>query len=189
MARLTDLLHAHEHSAKQSRETVARLESDLEAAKKERTEIDEAAEARLQVPHSDKTGCGDSMPLPQPQQAALRPPLSRAFAAKEGHTGQAASFSEPLRNAKALSVQDLKSRVAASQTQHAEMLRRAQDICIEAEDRAAALEKKADKAEARAAKAEADLKDSATDIRRLASELKVRPSVLAVPQDLCTAGC
>lgn len=71
-------------------------------------------------------------------------------------------------------LQELKARVSASQAQHAEMLRRAQDICIEAEDRAAALEKRAAKAEARVAKAEAEYREAAAEAKRLAADLKVR---------------
>ena len=64
--------------------------------------------------------------------------------------------------------------MSASQLQHAEMLRRAQDICIESEERSTSLQKKLDKADARAAKAEADLKEAGSEARRLASDLKVR---------------
>ena len=64
--------------------------------------------------------------------------------------------------------------MSASQSQHAEMLRRAQDICIESEERSASLQKMLDKADARAAKAEADLKEAGSEARRLASDLKVR---------------
>ena len=70
-------------------------------------------------------------------------------------------------------IQDMRARVEASQSQHAEMLRRAQDICIEAEDRTASMEKKADKAEARANKAEAELNDAKSEGRRLTNDLKV----------------
>lgn len=71
-------------------------------------------------------------------------------------------------------MQELRSKVEASQVQHAEMLRRAQDICIEAEDRATAMEKKADKAETRAAKAEAELKEALAEAKHVRLDCKVQ---------------
>ena len=49
MARLNDLLRAHENSAKDSKDLIARLETDLKAERKARVEADELAESRLQV--------------------------------------------------------------------------------------------------------------------------------------------
>ena len=71
-------------------------------------------------------------------------------------------------------LQELRSKVEASQSQHAEMLRRAQDICIEAEDRAVSLEKRADKAELRASRAEAELSEAKSEAKHMTSDLKVR---------------
>ena len=70
-------------------------------------------------------------------------------------------------------VQELRARAETSQSQHKEMLRRAQEIVTEAEDRAASLEGRAEKAEARAQKAEEQLKDANAEIRRVSSEFKV----------------
>lgn len=72
-----------------------------------------------------------------------------------------------------MKVQEMKQRVEASKAQHAEMLQRAQDICIEADEKAASMEKRATKAEARAVKAEAELSDTKSEGRRMASDLKV----------------
>ena len=68
---------------------------------------------------------------------------------------------------------ELRARVAATQSQHTEMLRKAQDICVEAEDRAAALERRADKAELRAVKAENETKEARAEAKRFAADLKV----------------
>ena len=73
-------------------------------------------------------------------------------------------------------LQEMRGKLETSQAQHAEMLRRAQDICIEAEDKADSMEKRADKAEHRAAKAEADLSEAKSDVKRLSNDLKVASS-------------
>ncbi|CAK0760107.1 hypothetical protein CVIRNUC_002744 [Coccomyxa viridis] len=57
-----------------------------------------------------------------------------------------------------LHVQELRAKVASAQASQAEMLQRAQDICSQAEERAAGAERRADRAEDRASKAEAELK-------------------------------
>jgi len=69
--------------------------------------------------------------------------------------------------------QELKARVDASQSQHKEMLRRAQEIVTEAEDRSSNLEGRAERAEARAQKAEVQLKEANAEIRRVSAEFKV----------------
>ena len=51
-------------------------------------------------------------------------------------------------------MQELRAKVASAQASQAEMLQRAQDICSQAEERAAGAERRAD----RASKAEAELK-------------------------------
>lgn len=49
ISRLNDLLRSHESSARESRDTLARLQAELEASNQERAAAEEAAESRLQV--------------------------------------------------------------------------------------------------------------------------------------------
>ena len=76
-------------------------------------------------------------------------------------------------------MQELRQKVEESKSQHTEMLKRAQDICIEADDRANMMEKRADKAEARAGKAEAELVDLRSDLKKASNDLKVHLHGLA----------
>ena len=69
--------------------------------------------------------------------------------------------------------QELRAKVVASSSGHADMLRKAQDICAEAEERAGVADRKAERAESRATRAEADVKDAKAEAKRLAAELKV----------------
>lgn len=66
----------------------------------------------------------------------------------------------------------MRQKVEESKSQHTEMLKRAQDICIEADDRAGAMEKRSEKAEARASKAEAELVDLRSDAKKASNDLK-----------------
>lgn len=72
-------------------------------------------------------------------------------------------------------VQELRGKVAASQSSSTDLLHKAQDICAEAEERASVADRRADKGEARAARAEGDAKEARAEAKRLGADLKVRP--------------
>ena len=70
-------------------------------------------------------------------------------------------------------MQELRGKLANCQNQQAEMLRRAQDICLSAEDRAEKAEARLEKVQAQAARLEAELRESRAEAKRLINELKV----------------
>lgn len=70
-------------------------------------------------------------------------------------------------------MQEVRGKLTSSQNQQAEMLRRAQDICMSAEDRAEKAEARLEKVQAQINRLESELKDSRAEAKRLANELKV----------------
>eukprot|EP00873_Tetraselmis_striata_P035267 jgi/Tetstr1/455531/TSEL_042354.t1 len=67
---------------------------------------------------------------------------------------------------------ELRGKVSQAAQQQSEMLRRAQDICLEAEERADTAEQKTNKAEARVTKIEGEMRELRARIRELEKENK-----------------
>ncbi|KAK9811082.1 hypothetical protein WJX73_001251 [Symbiochloris irregularis] len=145
-------LHVLAMQIEEERKGSAALLAKLTRVERERREhVDELAEL------------GTALDGARAQVASLQQELSTA---RQQHSEAMASSEQRL--------QELRAKVVANSTGHAEMLRRAQDICAESEERAGVAERRAEKAEARATRAEADLKDSKAEAKRLGYELKVK---------------
>ncbi|KAK9867121.1 hypothetical protein WJX84_009347 [Apatococcus fuscideae] len=82
-------------------------------------------------------------------------------------------------------LQELRGKLTNCQNQQAEMLRRAQDICLSAEDRAEKAEAKLEKVQAQAARIELELKESRAEAKRLTNELKAREKDLQARDKDC----
>ncbi len=76
-------------------------------------------------------------------------------------------------------MQEVRSKLANCQNQQAEMLRRAQDICLSAEDRAEKADTRLEKIQAQVNRLETELRDSRAEAKRLTTDLRVTPSIVA----------